>query len=251
MELRANHVVTAHDGGDVFAVIAMGQTMRAVRDLEMIAVDEIGVIAGLYAVKHGVRVVDHQIVPPHMRHLQRGVMRRDAHDLTADPIKTGGGFVFQTARRQHLHPDANPHERTPALGHDLINRLEQAGVLKQLAIAGRIGPVARQDNTVRAAHDIGVRGDHHCARIGFAGNPLKRLLGRVQVAGFVINNRRQHSGHSAPLVDGISSALRGSVSTASRRARATDLNAASAMWWLFNPCSASMCSVMPPCVLRA
>ena len=42
--------------------------------------------------------------------------------------------------------------------------------------------------------------------------------------------------------------LRGSVSTASRSARATDLNAASAMWWLFTPCSMSTWSVMPPWV---
>jgi transposase len=41
--------------------------------------------------------------------------------------------------------------------------------------------------------------------------------------------------YSAPLVDGMASALRASNSSASRRARATALNAASAMWWLLKP----------------
>ena len=34
------------------------------------------------------------------------------------------------------------------------------------------------------------------------------------------------------------------MATASRRLRATDLNAPSAMWWLFSPASFLMCSVM-------
>lgn len=44
---------------------------------------------------------------------------------------------------------------------------------------------------------------------------------------------------------------RGSGSTASRKARATDLKAASARWWLFSPWIWSMCSVMPPWVASA
>jgi hypothetical protein len=35
------------------------------------------------------------------------------------------------------------------------------------------------------------------------------------------------------------------------QARATDLKAASAMWWLFRPWIRSTCSVMPPWVARA
>ena len=50
----------------------------------------------------------------------------------------------------------------------------------------------------------------------------------------------------SPFVDGTASDFRGSVSTASRNARATALNVASAMWWLFTPCNASTCSVIPP-----
>src|SRR3546814_1496064 len=41
--------------------------------------------------------------------------------------------------------------------------------------------------------------------------------------------------HSIPLVEGIASALRGSISIAMRKARASPLNADSAMWWLFLP----------------
>ena len=48
-----------------------------------------------------------------------------------------------------------------------------------------------------------------------------------------------------PLVLGIASALRGSISTAVRSARARPLNALSTMWWLFLPYSVSTWSVMP------
>src|SRR3546814_13409785 len=49
--------------------------------------------------------------------------------------------------------------------------------------------------------------------------------------------------HSIPLVEGIASALRGSISIAMRKARASPLNADSAMWWLFLPWSVSTWSV--------
>ena len=45
-------------------------------------------------------------------------------------------------------------------------------------------------------------------------------------------------------------ARRGSGSTAARRARATALKAASAMWWLLKPWRRSRCSVMPPWTIR-
>src|SRR3546814_2055155 len=51
--------------------------------------------------------------------------------------------------------------------------------------------------------------------------------------------------HSTPLVLGIVSPLRGSISTAWRSARASDLYMLSAIWWLFSPYRVSMCSVMP------
>ena len=55
-------------------------------------------------------------------------------------------------------------------------------------------------------------------------------LGDVHLVG------QQHEDHhSTPLVDGMASALRGSISTASRNARARPLNAASAIWWLLVP----------------
>src|SRR3546814_2064959 len=51
--------------------------------------------------------------------------------------------------------------------------------------------------------------------------------------------------HSTPWVLGIVSPLRGSISTAWRSARASDLYMLSAIWWLFSPYRVSMCSVMP------
>src|SRR3546814_6443816 len=46
--------------------------------------------------------------------------------------------------------------------------------------------------------------------------------------------------HSTPLVLGIVSPLRGSISTAWRSARASDLYMLSAIWWLFSPYRVSM-----------
>ena len=49
--------------------------MRRVADAEMVGMDEIGVVAGLDPVEDRVGMVDHQIVPAHMRDLQAGIRR--------------------------------------------------------------------------------------------------------------------------------------------------------------------------------
>src|SRR6056297_2553443 len=196
-------------------------------------------------------MVDHQIVPAHMRHLERGIRGRDPVYRAADPVETRRLAVFKAARRHHLHPDANAHEGAALRDHRLFDRLEEATMIVELVAAGGKGPVAGQHDARGAAHGVGIAGDQHLARAGFKRHALKRFLGGVQVAGFVVDDDRGHAAYSVPLVEGTASDLRGSVSTASRKARATALNAASAMWWLLSPCSASTCKVMPPWVLRA
>ena len=68
----------------------MGQTLGRVSHIEMVGMDEVHVIAGLYAFEHSVGGVQHQIVPPHMGHLEGPVFWSNRHDLTTDPIQTFG-----------------------------------------------------------------------------------------------------------------------------------------------------------------
>src|SRR5690606_12152532 len=85
-----------------------------------------------------------------------------------------------------------------------------------------------QDNTVRGADAIGVGGDHDL-RSALRSRARKRLFGGAQIARAVIDNG-DGLAHKTPLVEGIWSATRGSISTAFRSARATALKQLSAMW---------------------
>ena len=126
-----------------------------------------------------------------------------------------------------------------------------------------------------ARHILGARRDQNLARTNLQRHALKGLFGRMQVAAVVVDQNRQAqrsdlqvrrefskllvdffeeswpAPHSAPFVEGRAPPSRGSGSTASRRARATALKQASAMWWLFSPWIRSTCRVMPPWVASA
>ena len=79
------------------------------------------------------------------------------------------------------------------------------------------------------------------------------LLGRAEVADAVVEDgdrcrRRLTAAHRVPLVEGTPPP---STRTASRRARATPLNEASRMWWVFLPVTRRTCRVMPAAVTKA
>ena len=59
------------------------------------------------------------------------------------------------------------------------------------------------------------------------------------------NGEMTEQHYATYLVEGISSRVSGSMATAVRRLRATDLKQPSRMWWLLVPSSWRMCSVMP------
>ena len=60
------------------------------------------------------------LVPPHMRDLQRTVARFDGDDLAADPAKALGRLEFASAPRHQLHADANPEKRAPSHHHCFV-----------------------------------------------------------------------------------------------------------------------------------
>mmetsp|Transcript_24127 Transcript_24127/g.44833 ORF Transcript_24127/g.44833 Transcript_24127/m.44833 type:complete len:228 (+) Transcript_24127:2537-3220(+) len=227
----------------------MGQPQGGVGHLKMVGMHKIGVIPRLHAIEHRVRGVQNKIVPAHVGHFQGRISWGNRHDFTADPIKPWRVAVFTAPCGHQLHANTDAQKRATLDLNRLDQRVIDAPCPAQGRRTGRKGTVAGQHNPVGPRHDISVRCDHNRARIRLPRHPLKSLVGRVQIATFVVDQGRK--AHSAPLVEGIAFALRGSTSNATRKARATDLNAASAMWWLFSPCSISTCRVIPPWVASA
>ena len=125
MELGSHDIGAANDGRDRPAVIDMRQKIGGISHAHGVGMDEIGVIADLYPRKHRMGLVDHQIVPTHMRHLQRRVGGRDARHLTLHPVEPRHIRVFTAPCGQHLHADANAQERHAALLHARADRLFQ------------------------------------------------------------------------------------------------------------------------------
>ena len=75
---------------------------------------------------------------------------------------------------------------------------------------------AGQDDPISPADHIGISGDSN-----FPGAcRFQRIPDRLEVARAIID---QGEAHSIPLVEGMASALRASISTATRSARASDL----------------------------
>ena len=94
VKLHPDHRVSADHGRDRPSIVHMGQALRRIGDAEMVGVDEIDMIAGFYPVKHRVIAIQNQIVPAHMRHLERSVRRLDPQHVPRDPIQTIGFGVF-------------------------------------------------------------------------------------------------------------------------------------------------------------
>src|SRR5215218_1366028 len=167
--------------------------------------------------------------------------------LGAGPGREGVDEVERRPRRQPLREArlALPAHRRPADVRDLeAIRLELDH--RPLLQAELTDPLHRprhradagQDHPVGGLHLDRVAGD----RRGDA-DVLERLLGRAQVAHPVIEDR-DPGAHSlrVPLVEGTPLSS-GSIETATRRARAKALNAASIMWWALDPERTQMCRV--------
>ena len=144
MELGSHDIVAPDDGGDLAAIVDMGETLGRDADPELVGMHEIGVLAAFDACKNRVRMIDDQIVPAHMGHLKRAVLRRDGGDFAVDPAEAGRFTIFQPASRQHLHADADAKERYSASGHRLGYRLGHAGDGVKCRTASREGAVAWQ-----------------------------------------------------------------------------------------------------------
>ena len=95
--------------------------------------------------------------------------------------------IFLAGSEQHLHPDADPEERTAGCG-GVERRLFEPDVSQRIhARAER--PHPRQHDPCRLSDQSGVSSEP-----GVGAHPFDRLLGRVQVADPVVEH-----GHQRPL----------------------------------------------------
>ncbi len=78
----------------------MSKKLGLVRDFHLIGMHEIGVVARLDAPEHRMREVDDQVVPAHVRNLERLVRRLNPAHLAVDPAEAVNGFVL-VARARH------------------------------------------------------------------------------------------------------------------------------------------------------
>ncbi len=104
--------------------------------------------------------------------------------------------------RHQLLADADAEERGAARDHARLDRLEEAGDGGEAGAAVGEGADAGQDDALGREHDVGVGGDDDgSAAAGLGGHALEALLGRVQVAARVVDDRGGHP-PSVPLVEG-------------------------------------------------
>ena len=159
-----------------------------------------------------------------MRHLCAGGENgREGLHLAGNQAKARVLAVFIALVKEKLHAKADAHERLALSGKVAQQRIQPEGMKFFRRIAK--GPHARQNDAVRRAQRVFLACDG-----ALRADMSERAGERIEVAHPVIH----HGDHGAsppsvPLVEGISPAAAGSISQASRRARATALKMPSMM----------------------
>ena len=162
-------------------------------EAEMIAVDKIGVGAGLDPGEQRMGSPLGELVPSHMRDLERWVGGFDRNHLAADPTEALGGLELPAAIRHQLHADADPEKWAAAGEHGLLEGIFEPGHRGEPApaIGKRTHP--RKDDAIGAGHGLGLAGHLDLGRNPvFGGGALKRLGRRAQIARAVIDDRDDH-----------------------------------------------------------
>ena len=104
-----------------------------------------------------------------------------------------GDLVLEPALGHQLHADADAEERTAALAHAFVERLDHAVDGVETAPAIGKGADAGKHDAVGARDRLGAAGDHDRLRVaGFARRALERLGGRMQIARPVVDDRNGH-----------------------------------------------------------
>src|SRR5437868_10047475 len=238
VKLRADQIVTPDRRNNGPAIIGLGEHVGGIARVQFEAVREIDVSAGGEPGEHGMIAARRELVPAHMRDLERGIVGLDRDDLARNPAEPIDDPEFKTAFGHQLHADADPEKRPPAGDHRLAQRLFQTGNGGDAAAAIGKGALPGQHNAIGGQNLLGpARHDDAIAKADVQGGALRGLRRRAQIAGPVIDDRDCHYRLplSVPFVEGTAPARRGSISIACRNARASPLKQLSTMWWLFSP----------------
>src|SRR5690606_7126820 len=146
----------------------------------------------------------------------------EAADPRADDTQAVPGALV-TAGGEDLHADADGQGRA-AVGDAPCHRLTQSGRLEG-RYGGPEGPDPRHHDPIGPLHLLGGIGE---GRVGPDASQTGEHRGQVRRPG----GHHDHAQSSTPLVLGTMSPV---IATASRRAMATALKAASALWWSLSP----------------
>ena len=118
-------------------------------EAEMIAVDKIGMGAGLDPGEQRMGSPLGELVPSHMRDFERWIGGFDRNHLAADPTEALGGLEFPAAIRHQLHADADPEKWAAAGEHGLLEGIFEPGHRGEPAPA--IGKRTHPRKTTRSA----------------------------------------------------------------------------------------------------
>src|SRR3989344_102066 len=262
VELRGENVIPRHETGKADTVLGFAGAVLGIVHMRMVAVNEVEPALvgdarparmGFTAPGAGVTSLA-DTVPAHLGHLVAAAIGLDLaleaefHHLAGDQAQARGVLLFGVVE-QHLHAHAHAHQRLG--GNGVQHGAEQVATVgfAQLAHAVAHGALTWQHDAFGGVHHLGVVGDHHL-QVQVLRGVFHRLRHGAQVAHAVVNHgngrgNARHTTHSEPLVDGMTPAMRGSSSSAARRARAKALNTVSHWWWALTPRRLSMCRVTP------
>ena len=162
----------------------------------------------------------------------------DAHHVACNPVQPGMDAVFDAARGHELHADANAEERLAAFDHLALQRLDHARHAVESGPAIGEGAHARQHDAIGAGNLARAGGDQHAVvRARFACSAFEGFRGGAEIAGAVVDDGDGHGWvvRARPSCWGPPPPGAGSISTATRKARARPLKQLSTMWWLLSP----------------
>src|SRR6185369_5088687 len=98
---------------------------------------------GLAWLDERMRARGDDVVPAHMRDLDRGIAAFDTAHGAADPAEAGMRAELLACVREQLHADANAEERPALVEHRLAHRIDHAGNRLQRLDAGAESADAR------------------------------------------------------------------------------------------------------------
>src|SRR5581483_4687495 len=214
--------VALHGGDDRAVVVDVGGRDRVVGNARE-RVGEVHV-AAVEPLEERALSAHAQLVPAHVGN----TARTEALDTPREEAETRATLLARAEQELHSHADPEHRPARPDPGGE---RLVEPALAQAASRAARVSD-AGDDGERRRLHLGGVLRDNR-----IAARTRQRRADAAQVARAVVG---EHDPHSAPFVEPPPPL----GAHASRSARPTALNAASATWWSSSP-AASTCSVSP------